>query len=1028
MASILATDTQLRLPDCTIVTASAGSGKTYTLTLRYVQLLLSQRIPFNKLNNILAITFTNNAATEMKQRILEYLKCAYLGIDSPAVRDLKILVALDDESFRRRAGECITDILNHYSDFQVQTIDSFIIRLMKVSAVEFGFSPQFDVSFNIVPIFDEALGLVTQEYSRNQQTREMIDGVLALLDENQVDSKKFLWNPFTTLLKGLTELSGKIGSHRGEPVEEEWSGQKTEAARQLINTVKAIDAIVKQANLTPTSNYAKIIDSAHSSDVESLVKKSLTQSAVKKGSGAAYESAVGRIASLQKETGTYVEQYLEAKARTFYLPYVRAYRLLSQTMEEIHRQRGELNLAEANKILANRIREEIVPEIYFTLGERIHHYLIDEFQDTSPIQWSALRPLIENALSEQGSLFLVGDTKQSIYSFRGADWQIMARMIQRNEFPSVHSTIGLLPVNWRSTEMIVRFVNHVFQDIIPQTPAGDAAKLSGLTSFEQEVNPEATGTGYVEVTKFEVEAKEQVEEEEAGERERKKVLAIIKDCRERGFEYSDIAILTPKNKHVIEVSRWLNNEGIKFLSHSSLDIRTRTITGELLALMKFLDSPIDDVSFAAFIMGDVFAHVVKKEKFIDEMRSFVLNARIEYKNNVPLYTLFRRNYPELWGTYFEHLFNLVGYLPVYDLIAQMYTAFNVFTHSIEEEATLVKLLEVIKNFEDKGNNSLKDFLLYSEESEDDTDWQIEKSNSADAVTLMTVHKAKGLGFPVVIALFYDSLPRPDSLSIIDNGETIQVMRTTKEMGEKCGVIEDVYKNHAIQRKVDDLNKLYVALTRAREELFVISVKAKKGKEPSMYLPENGCVLGRKTAKKQAERKAEMESPQLHVPTRGLAKASNIALVGREEVHRGELIHAVLSIIDCIDANVAAIMRTTLEQYALRSRDYVDVEMITSLVGKFLQREDVKQYFAPVEGRMIMNEQEVVGGDGVLRRMDRIVVDKDTVTVVDFKTGNENKEHDKQVKDYMEIIKPLYPNKTVSGILLYIDKGTSRRVV
>jgi len=1027
MASILVNDTTFVLPNCTIVTASAGSGKTYTLTLRYAQLLLSQRIPFNKLKNILAITFTNNAAAEMKQRILEYLKCAYLGIDTPAVRELKSLVSLDDTTFRARAGACVDDILNHYSDFQVQTIDSFIIRLMKVSAVEFGFSPQFEVSFNMVPIFDEALGLVTQHYSRNEQTQQMIDGVLELLDENQTSTTKFLWNPFTKLLKGLTDLSGKIGSHRGQPIEEEWSQRKTDAAHRLIDTIKAIDRITKQGKFTMTANYLKIVDAAHSGDVDSLVKKSLTQSALKKLSGAAYDRAVAQIATLQEETETYVEQYLEAKARTFYLPYVRAYRLLSETMETIHRQRGELNLAEANKILANRIKEEIVPEIYFTLGERIHHYLIDEFQDTSPIQWSALRPLIENALSEQGSLFLVGDTKQSIYSFRGADWQIMARMIQRNEFPSVHSNIGMLPINWRSSEMVVRFVNHVFQEIIPQTEAGEAAKLSGLTTFEQEVNSKAIGTGYVEVTKYEVEENDLPEEEANGEREKKKVLSIIRDCRERGYSYSDIAILTPKNKHVIEVSRWLNNAGIKFLSHSSLDIRTRTITGEILALMKFLDSPIDDVSFATFILGDVFAHVVKKEKFIEEIRAFVLNARIEYKNNVPLYTLFRRNYTELWSGYFENLFNLVGYLPVYDLIAQIYTAFELFKYSSEEEATLVKLLEVIKDFEDKGNNSLKDFLLYSEESEDDTEWQIEKSNNADVVTLMTVHKAKGLGFPVVIALFYDGLPRPDTLSIVDNGESINVIKTTKEWGEKCAAINEVYKENAIRRKVDELNKLYVALTRAREELYVISVKAKRGKEPSLFLPEDGCVLGEKTTKKQAERRQEKESPQLHVPTRGLAKASNIALVGREEVNRGELIHAVLSGIEYVDSSLPEKIRTVLENYAKRSREDVDVEMITSLVEKFLQRDDVQQHFTSAEGRIVLNEQEVVGGDGVLRRMDRIVIDPNAVTIVDFKTGKENKEHDKQVKDYMEVLQPLYPKKKFGGVLLYIDRGTSRRI-
>ncbi|TAK64994.1 MAG: hypothetical protein EPO24_02910, partial [Bacteroidetes bacterium] len=810
------------LPNFTLVTASAGSGKTHALTLRFAQILLSTRIPHNRLPNILAITFTNNAAAEMKQRILEYLKCAYLGIEKPELLELRQLVSLDDQLFRRRAGECIATILDQYSDFQVQTIDSFIIRLLKASAVEFGFSPRFDVSFALAPAFNESLEIVSREITRDPATYAMLKEIALMLAENQRPGSKFLWNPFTRLFQELVPLSIRINSHKGEPAEEYWVEIKARAAQAICDGVIAVATIARNEGVSLTRLYSQLVDLATAGNIELLIGRTLDQKALLKSKGAAYDRAVEQVERTQEELRRNIALYLEAKARTYYLPYALVHRRLTSVLERIRHRRGEVQLSEANKLLANRINEEFVPEVFFALGERIHHYLIDEFQDTAPIQWSALHPLIENSLAQEGSLFLVGDMKQSIYAFRGADWQIMKRMTEREEFLSVQCDRKELTVNWRSSEAVVRFVKHVFQEIIPRTDAAETAALSGLTSFHQEVRAGAKGTGYAEMSLF-----EEQEEDEAATRDspqQRKLLTILVDCINRGYSYGDIAILTPNNEHVIEVSRWLNNANIAFMSHSSLDIRTRRITGEILALLKFLDSPVNDLAFATFITGDIYTRAVSEKKQPEHLEKFLFECRSINDSYAPLYTQFRLKYPDLWSLHFERLFTLTGYLPVYDLIAEIYSCFDVFRHHAEEEATLVRLAEVMKEFEAKGSNSLKDFLAYSTEYVEGDEWNIERSSSADAVTVMTVHKAKGLGFPVVIALLYDGRPRPDNISVEEQNNTLRLARTTKEWANKSAPIQELYRNIEQRSMVDSLNKLYVALTRAREEMFVLCVK------------------------------------------------------------------------------------------------------------------------------------------------------------------------------------------------------------
>ncbi|HMD13011.1 MAG TPA: UvrD-helicase domain-containing protein, partial [Bacteroidota bacterium] len=1001
MQEILTPDSSLTLPDFMLVSASAGSGKTTALTRRFIQLLLSDRIPHNELRNILAITFTNNAAAEMKQRILGDLKKAYFG-DAEVLSQFKNIVSLDEETIRKRAGTLVDTILDQYSDFQVQTIDSFLSRVLTVSTLEFGLPPGFEIVLNGDPLLEEAFDLMMMKLVSDPAQRHLLGELLNLLSETWSDKEKFLWNPYHNLLTEIKNLYAQLGGHAGSLAIGTKSGNLEKMRKEILDAIRSIGDLAGQSGFTVGKNYQKIIEAARAGDINSLLDKKLDQQVLNKSSNPAYEQTVKQIELLQAALMKNVTRYYEARAHIHYRPYVTAYRLLLDFLEEVEQKSGKLSLTDAIKKLATSLTSDAVPEIYFSLGERIHHFLIDEFQDTSPIQWATLRPLIENSLAQQGSLFIVGDTKQSIYTFRGGDWQIMKRMMTQEEFPSVARGMKELTTNYRSDEAIVAFTKKVFHEIVPQKIPLAIAEKSGLTSFQQEVKPPAQGKGFVEVYSV-----SRDKEHPDASPEKQKLLDILTDCRSRGFRYRDIAVLTPKNSDVVEVSRWLNEATIQFISHSSLDVRTRKITGELLALLKFLDSPVDDLSFATFILGNLFQTVTSTEGIHDDLSSSILSHRSGDNDDEPLYVHFRSLFPHLWEKYFESVFNRVGYLPLYDLLSDVYGTFSLFDKCPDEMSSLVKILEVVKNFEQSGSNNLKEFLTYAEEESDEADWNIDVSADTDAVTVMTVHKAKGLGFPVLIVLLYDGKSRADNLFLHEDADGIHLVRIIKKWAEQSAELSSIYREKNILRQVDDLNKLYVALTRAREEMYVLSIISDKFDMPSSLLPGNYSA-GKQSPRKSVQDKSEHITDLAFIAGSVSPATTREGSINIAETQRGDFFHDVLQQIIFLDDDPISQITHAIEQSRQIANAGIDNEDIFHILQKFLEQPEIKKYFTRTDERIIRNEQEIGSSNGRLYRIDRLVVDHDLVTVIDYKTGGERTEYIDQVKEYIGLLKDVYP--------------------
>jgi ATP-dependent exoDNAse (exonuclease V) beta subunit len=1052
-------------PDSILLKASAGSGKTHALSLRFLKFVLEpdrerEASLGSELQNVLAITFTKNAAREMKGRIIEWLKDGYFK-DEKRIGELLEKIKIAPHVLPHRAGEAVERILADYTDFQVETIDSFMAAVFKASAVDLGFSPDFEIVLEHAELVDYAfyryLRTIRAQSAEAAIFRSILDYLLLYQDADAA----FAWDPTSPVLEKLTSFYGRLTAQSGDLVIDKLGKEYARVIKKITARADDLERAVEACGLEKSARshfFSRVIPAIREKRFSGLIGSSFKTVPVKKPAGKGKTSAASgsydQIAEDWKRLEILARQYGSLYARDFFSPYLKAYQALAGTLDRVKRQQGVVFIEDMNKQLARYMDAGIVPDIYFRLGDRIDHYLIDEFQDTSPIQWKNLRPLIEESLSKGGSLFVVGDTKQAIYGFRDADYRIMKGLEDGAErFPSTEIQVEELRRNYRSGEAILDFVKKVFQSESEYT---DTAKLSGLDEFHQEVVPANKGAGYVDYVILEKQADEEDDEDENGKSddppEKAKIQSLVAELVQRGYAYSDIAVLTYKNKSVVDVAAWLNEmpdpehpdkTGVPFIPFSSLDIRERKIIGEILALLRFLDSPPDGLSFAAFLLGDIFARASGGGKSIENRRSFLFDRRRE---SAPLYTAFRERHKEDWDRFFEPLFKAVGYYPLYDLAVAIFRLFDLFRLFPGEEAALAKFLETIKNFEGRGKNDLQEFLGFTADAGGEG-WTIDVPSGIDAVKIMTIHKAKGLGFPVVLLLLYGDKWQPPDFYIdagpggAEAGEDggwgeVRVYKINKDLAEADPRLKEIYEATKRKDEVNRLNTLYVALTRAESELYVVGVKSPRAKFPFDLLGEPFVSAERKPPIRRPVQKFESEAAL----TERLGGPFELPPNPRDTLNyenrrRGELAHRILAGVEFVRAGWDEALAGAVE--ALRPAEAeaaVYGEIARALAGS-LSGSPLAGFFEPRPDRRVMRELTFCDAAGRAYRLDRVVVDPDAVHIIDYKTGAEDAgegrsdafrsrldESDRtQVRAYIRIVQDVFPGRPVRGILAYVDR-------
>ncbi len=504
---------------------------------------------------------------------------------------------------------------------------------------------------------------------------------------------------------------------------------------------------------------------------------------------------------------------------------------------------------------------------------------------------------------------------------------------------------------------------------------------------------------------------------------------------ERGYRRSDIAVLTQRNDDVVKVTAWLNAQAIPFVSYSSLDVRRRKITGEIVALLAFFDSPPDSLSFATFLLGDVMAAALKAHGGATGQALHEMAFR-NRAGDRPLYKRFQDEMPALWDRFFDRLFRLAGYLPLYDLVVEVYRVFDVFARFPSEEAALSRILEVVKDLEAEGGG-LRRFLdaaLLSDAAE--ADWNVAIPGGVDAVKVMTVHKAKGLGFPVVILLFYTDKSRGFRYIVQESEGSIALLRLTKNMLGADEAFEERYRMEETKEKVAKLNSLYVAFTRAGAELYVIAVKYPNDKSlfPFGLLPEGTAVFA-KAPPAPPERQERKETggderiEAVHPAARFEAPSGPEGPMRYASRRRGEIVHRIFSLIDYIDGDAAAKVGAAAGK--VRKTEGADSvpQPLTEAISAFLSDAGAAAHFERRTGRRVMLEQELADARGRLFRADRVVIDADRITVMEFKTGREDdfEDHLAQMRNYLRLMSEIYKDKPVEGVIAYVDAKKMRRV-
>jgi len=1037
----------LEFPQVVVVEASAGSGKTYCLTKRYLHLLINPKLEFNQipLRSILAITFTNKATIEMKERILEFLK--KLALDNfsnkEEERDILSSLGLEKKIVQKKAKLIMDELLRHYNFFQVKTIDSFINALLAGSSLNIDRSANFKIKRDYLQYLCFCLDSLIEQAKNDKEILILFNDFLQhyLFVENR--EKWFPKEDILSVLEYLFKLSNK-----NKKVFSPFQGESKDVIKNkkyIFNQIKELSDFLPEGMNTGAKKYinsflkksdqifniANLPACLKSSEIPMNKDKIATDNFIKKWKV---------IQGLLKEL-------VRLEVEVYFKPYVKLYQRIADLFQNISKKDDVLFLSELNRKARLLFDQEgmTVAEVYYRLATRFKHYLIDEFQDTSLLQWENLERMVEEALSTGGSLFYVGDKKQAIYRFRGGEVELFDLI--REKF--AHFVINNIHLreNWRSQKAIVEFNNKIFSEDNLDNVLNDSGITKELEVNEDHLNEildifkdsrqtyrEDNAYGYVYV--------ERIEEKNKQERDqvmRPKILNLIKDLKQR-FQYEDIAILTRDNGEVELITSWLLEEGFPVESEKTLNVIENYLIKEVISFLNFLYSPLDDLNFASFILGEVFRCLTNIAS--EDITEFIFNLRREGKlgRSLPLYRLFRQQYPEIWDKYIDRFFRMVGFISPYELVVNIYQTFGIAKNFKKNQAFFMKFLELIKQRED-DYTGLGELLLYLKEaSQEDLYVNITDSSS---IKVLTIHKSKGLEFGVAIIPFLRMDINPEtgekgsSSYVVPNGsDELGLMRITKNHRIFSPELQEIYIQSYKKTCIDELNSIYVALTRAQFELYIFIPKksSNSNNKARCIIPENITEIGSKV---KYQRKMEDVQPVIDISPSVSKEWSELipsefgdwqSIKNRINILEGNLLHTILSQIGgCKGRDIEKLIGEAIV-FAKGQYPFIDDFIpYRDRVKELLAQDELRDVFF-VSDSNVFCEKEVVNCFGDVRRIDRLIVKKNEVWIVDYKSSQEAKpKHEEQINEYIQIIRDIYPQRKIKGFLVYLDNMIKEEV-
>ena len=1042
----------MRRPSFSIYDASAGSGKTYTLVKEYLKILFSSN-KNDAYKNILAITFTNKAVHEMKSRIvnsLSELAKDEVGPKSKNImKDLMCDVAMTEQQVRDKARAIIKHIIHNYAAFDISTIDKFTHKVIRTFALDLDLPVNFEVSLDTSGLLTEAVdALISQAGEDPQLTRLLVDFTMEKTDDdkswdvsqeifntgrlllNENDRKEIL-NFDHVSLEDFSEIKKRL--HLKVKDINEFCAQTASSLLKLID-----DRGIERASFSGQF-FIKHCGYIETDTLKSTHKRFYEPEDIKVLKNSKDADAIESIKSeLLAGLSDVYKKYQERDFLKAYLKNIIPLSLLSTIkveLDKVQKEQNVLSIAEFNKLINDEIQNQPAPFIYERMGERYKHFFIDEFQDTSEMQWLNLIPLIDNATSsedlsgERGTLMIVGDPKQSIYRFRGGKAEQFIKLVKKeNPFSNPEVEVIPLGINYRSHEQVVTFNNAFFAFMAHQFENPEYKDL--YENHSAQACNEKEG-GFVEISFI-----PEIEEEESDEETTTKtdlylelVLEKITSCQKQGFEYKDIVILTRRRKEGIFIANFLTEKSIPILSSETLMIANASEVQFLILVLRYLQNKDDRDSKARMLY-----HISESFETNLEKHDFIAAGLSKEDEN------------ELQKWLFDFGINLsfadLRQQSLYDIVEILVSRLipgNTSNAYIQYFQDLVLEKDVIRQ------TGISDFLIYWDTNSHTL--SIPSPEGNNAIRIMTIHKAKGLEFPVVI---YPFAEEDFNRSIkgkfwIDADETIfgaskVLLDESKALMDMGDVAAEVYSQKIQEQKLDIINVLYVALTRAGEQLYVISnmnkkkdgsfpenlstyfveyLENKKVFDPDIYSYSFGKQEKISEPSPETEKNKDIKLVDFPLQSSAIKIAQREALMWgsqqQDAIEYGNTIHEILALIK-VKEDMPLAIEKSLESGLITSSQK---EIVQNTVQEILNNEELLEFFNA--DYKVLNEHAIIQKQGATVKPDRVVLkSRNEAMILDYKTGVFQESHRRQIEHYEEALEKMgysISKKT----LLYIGK-------
>lgn len=826
------------MPPLIVYNASAGSGKTFTLAVKYIELLIERPESYR---SILAVTFTNKATDEMKQRILSQLYG--LAHNLPDSEDYAKKIEEDYRSMGRyikrktiseNAGKALGYLLHNYTYFRIQTIDAFFQQVMRNMARELNLNANFKLSLNDAQVEEKAVDEMIEELTEKS---DLMKWIVDYISDNIKEDKN--WNVIGAIKKfGMTIFKEKYKNHEKQLNHLFASpGFFNEFEKQL-RTIMA-EAEIECENIY--TRYTKILES-HGTD--SSCFKNGTRGACgyfeKYGKGineivrvadkhynkTAQEASTDTGAWIKKaDAGSSLETVATAlmallndaensrrsllrnyKSAAITLKHISKLRLLGHIKRKVDETNAAVNrfqLSDTQALLNTMIGNTDAPFVYEKIGSHISHIMIDEFQDTSTAQWKNFKVLLDDCLAQHSQCLIVGDVKQSIYRWRSSDWQLLHNIA--DEFDKELINKVHLNINYRSETNIINFNNAFFshaaaidfQDHLATRPT--IKEIYSGESLIQERNPKKKETaprGHIEITLLPHDDYRQLT--------LRHTLEKIKTLLDSGVKEKDIAIITRSNAGISETGRYLMAEmpELTLVSDEAFVLEASLAVKTIITAMRLMSNP-DDILAHATLARYTLAIKGNNNPAIDILKAVdnldeLLPPRFAKAERVALQTK-----------------------PVSQLAATIADIFNLKSLKTET-AYLCRFFDTLSTFINDSPATLKDILDEWEENMHSTPIE---SDKVDGIRILTIHKSKGLEFDNVIIPFCDwKMERNDLFWTVPHEQPFSQLPLVPVEFSKAALEDTVYEtdyhDEHLQNLVDNMNLLYVAFTRAAKNLFV----------------------------------------------------------------------------------------------------------------------------------------------------------------------------------------------------------------